>query len=166
MEKKKLGGLVLKVGKQLVDKPKPKRRKRSKQVRKVTGKEAADLQTPATVATPRSGQALKSGGPEANVGGVRKSAQIKKEMDSKGKTLTAKIKELEKLKNKNWRKSPGGITAKTWAKHKEDVERLENAIAGMKKRGVTPKRGGGKVVYRSIGGKVLDGNDITRMIYD
>ena len=25
---------------------------------------------------------------------------------------------------------------------------------------------GGKVQYRSIGGKVLDGNDITKMIYD
>ena len=30
----------------------------------------------------------------------------------------------------------------------------------------TKKYGGGKVKYRSIGGKVVDGNEITGMIYD
>ncbi len=30
----------------------------------------------------------------------------------------------------------------------------------------TKKYGGGKVKYRSIGGKVTNGNDITRMVYD
>ena len=36
---------------------------------------------------------------------------------------------------------------------------------GPEKR-VIKKMGGGKIQYRSIGGKVLDGNDITKMIYD
>ena len=40
---------------------------------------------------------------------------------------------------------------------------LENLDAKKKK---TKKYGGGKVKYRSIGGKVTNGNDITRMVYD
>ena len=40
---------------------------------------------------------------------------------------------------------------------------LENVDAKNKK---TKKYGGGKVKYRSIGGKVTNGNDITRMVYD
>ena len=35
-----------------------------------------------------------------------------------------------------------------------------------KRKKKTEKYGGGKVQYRSIGGKVVDGNDITGMIYD
>jgi len=48
-----------------------------------------------------------------------------------------------------------------------DIQGTPAEIARDKKRKKkTKKYGGGKVQYRSIGGKVVDGNDITGMIYD
>ena len=41
------------------------------------------------------------------------------------------------------------------------IKKLEAEAAKAMK-----KKKGGKIQYRSIGGKVLDGNDITKMIYD
>jgi hypothetical protein len=165
MEKKKLGGLVLKVGKQLRGNSKPKRRRRSSQIRKVKGKQAADLQTPAAVATPGSGEILRSGGPTPNVGGIRESAVISKQMNQKGKTLTKKINELKKLEQETATLT-GAARGKHMAQTAEKKKLLKESIRDMKRRGITPKRGGGKVVYRSIGGKVINGNDITGMIYD
>lgn len=207
MEKKKLGGLVLKVGKQLRGNSKPKRRRRSpkeikkrhtdelnrklkdpkfremyhaenlailkdrkkrgltpdgfpkaigasKKARKVKGKQAADLQTPAAVATPGSGEILRSGGPTPNVGGIRESAVIAKKMDSKGKTLTKKINELKKLEQETATLT-GAARGKHMAQTAEKKKLLKESIRDMKRRGITPKRGGGKVVYRAKGGKSM-----------
>ena len=41
----------------------------------------------------------------------------------------------------------------------------EKKLSAKKKKTVKAK-GGGKVVYRKVSGKVLDGNDIIKMIYD
>ena len=126
----------------------------SKKARKATGKEATDLQTPASVATPGSGQALKSGGPEANVGGVRKTAQIKKEMDSKGKTLTRKQNQVKEYKKKA-DSLTGVAKIKYIAENRDRIKLLKASIQDMKRRDITPKRGGGKVSYRAKGGKSM-----------
>ena len=55
------------------------------------------------------------------------------------------------------------------AEEQKDKKRKARAkqLSKLKKGGKVYKyAGGGKVKYRSIGGKVLNGNDITKMIYD
>ncbi len=57
----------------------------------------------------------------------------------------------------------------------KSLERLKELQEGKKPKKKKPKakkpkplveaQGGGKVKYRRIGGKVLNGNDITKMIY-
>ena len=45
-------------------------------------------------------------------------------------------------------------------------EMAPNIYNIIEKGQTSKKRGGGKVKYRRIGGKVINGNDITKMIYD
>ena len=51
----------------------------------------------------------------------------------------------------------------TSKKSKKAIKKSVEALPKVKQR---KKKIGGKIQYRSIGGKVLDGNDITKMIYD
>ena len=126
----------------------------SKKARKAIGKKAADLQTPAAVATPGSGQILRSGGPKPNVGGIRESAVISKQMNQKGKTLTKKINELKKLEQET-ASLTGAARGKHMVETAEKKKLLKAAIQDMKRRDITPKRGGGKVSYRAKGGKSM-----------
>ena len=56
---------------------------------------------------------------------------------------------------------PPGITGKPQFKLRPKVK-----VKPIQESEIIEAEGGGKVKYRSIGGKVTNGNDITRMVYD
>ena len=126
----------------------------SKKARKVIGKEAADLQTPASVAKPGTSEILRSAGPKPNVGGISKGKQAAKKANEYDKELANKEKQL-KTYNEKVKELSGSEKLKYVNENKTRVQSLRDSIKEMKKKG-------GPRVNRKEGGKVMSSkNDIT-----
>jgi hypothetical protein len=116
-------------------KPKKTRAK----IEKNLGKELSDLSEPAaTAGTPRvQGQGVSDSIPEYKTTAFAQ--------NSKGKTLTKKMKDLQKLRDKADSFSNRAEKMKWLNDNKEKMDLLKNSIADMKRREIVPKKNGGKV---------------------
>ncbi|MEK9895040.1 MAG: hypothetical protein VW518_01260 [Burkholderiaceae bacterium] len=136
----------------------------SKKARKVIGKEAADLQTPAAVAKPGTDEILRSGGPKPNVGGISKGKQAAKKANEYDKELAKKEKSLEVYEEKV--KNLSSVEKlKFINENKTRIQSLRDSIKDMKKRSGprVSRKEGGKVMYKkrmSSGGMPSPGESI------
>ena len=128
----------------------------AKQAAKSMGKKAKDLGTPASVAKPGSGKALRTKGPGSNEGSVRSSQVAAKQAGDFDKALNKKQKQLENYNSK--RDSLKGVDKiKFIAKNQTMVKSLKASIKDMKKRGGprVEKMGGGSLKDMPAGNKGL-----------
>ena len=79
------------------------------------------------------------------------------DIQGKGSKPTSKVREQQKAEK---------MKADTAAYRKKYLAKSKAKEKPIQKFETIEAEGGGKVQYRSIGGKVVDGNDITGMIYD
>ena len=122
--------------------------KTEEQARKDTGKTAADLSTPSSVATPGSGKALRSATP-ANEGGVRSSQVASKTATDFDKALVKKEKALAKYIEKRDSITDRAKKLQFVNESMTTVTALKAAIKDMTKRG-------GPRVQRKAGGSLKD----------
>jgi len=92
---------------------------------------------------------------------AKKEVKVKMMPEGKRTHSEAQMKKLVQKKGKLIPKSD-----RLASERKANVPSHLRAKRGTKSIPPRKRRGGGKIQYRSIGGKVLDGNDITKMIYD
>jgi len=92
---------------------------------------------------------------------AKKEVKVKMIPEGKRTHSEAQMKKLVQKKGKLIPKSD-----RLASERKANVPSHLRAKRGTKSIPPRKRRGGGKIQYRSIGGKVLDGNDITNMIYD
>ena len=132
-----------------------KLKERSKDVvRKRVGEEAADLGTPANVATPGSGQELRAGGPGAHVPRKLRQGEVGQ---GQRENLKKKIKEVEKYEET--KNSLTGVERSQYIyKNSEKIKKLKKNIHDMKKRGiVAARKKGGSIVKKAGGGMTRQG---------
>ena len=93
--------------------------------------------------------------------GIRPEVKVKMIPEGKRTHSEAQMKKLVQKKGKLIPESD-----RLASERKANVPSHLRAKRGTKSIPPRKRRGGGKIQYRSIGGKVLDGNDIINMIYD
>ena len=138
-------------------KSKPKRKykkSRTDRVRQDEGNTASDLMTPATASTPdSSGTKILVGTGEPNSPKIRESAVIAKSQNNKGKALTRKIRKREVYEKKRDSKT-GKDKIKFIANNSQEQELLMASIKNMKDKDIVPKKKGGTIVKKNMGGSL------------
>jgi len=136
------------------------------QVKKVSAKQKAAARAKKAASyggqcglSPSDARSIAIAAKKENVAAKRKTAKdpLAVNIQGKGSKPTSTVREQQKAEK---------IKADTAAYRKKYLAKQKAKEKPIQKFETIEAEGGGKVQYRSIGGKVVDGNDITGMIYD